>query len=71
MRRNNCVVTRITCLEGTSETNLESHVDLLIKTRQGRATTLGRQLIFPMENELPQAGLEPATHCILCRCSAN
>ena len=40
MGRDKCVVTRIACLEGASETNLESRVDLVIKTRQGRATTL-------------------------------
>ena len=42
--------------------------------RQGKAEQLHLKIIlfFSRENEeLPQAGLEPATFCVLGRCSTN
>ena len=45
----------------------------IIRPRDSQHNTmqLTKTVIFQRKNELPQAGLEPATFCVLCRCSTN
>ena len=48
------------------------HVNSVNETREGKATTPEDNSFFlKRKNELPQAGFEPATFCVLGRRSTN
>ena len=47
------------------------HERSVIETRQSKATTPEDNSSFPEKEELPQAGFEPTTFCVLGRRSTN